>query len=180
MGVPMIDSRSEILIRGPHVSKTDTVSSWKVPFDVGCLNAFGNLLRSLPLQRKLGSQFVIGHHHASRWRTETDRRANGWIIDDLTELRRGVCWRREPAHDHAHKTVVTIVNGLEAGRRQDLYRRVTGNVVRSRALRQRNFDVSSHHVLAERRILGTLRPQRARVQSRKQKNQTDRKLFHFK
>ena len=62
------------------------------------------------------------------------------------------------------------MNGLEAGRRQDLYCRVAGNVVRSRALRQRNFSVSSHHVLAERRVLRFLCPHAGRTWATSSKN----------
>jgi hypothetical protein len=49
------------------------------------------------------------------------------------------------------------VHGLKSGRREYLYRRVVGNVVRSRALGQRNFNVSRPQLLIERRVLGTLR-----------------------
>src|SRR5258707_13222142 len=55
-----------------------------------------------------------------------------------------------------HRAVIAILSDLETGRRQDLYRRVAGNTVRRRALRQRDFGVSCHHVIAERRGLCTL------------------------
>src|SRR5258708_23530097 len=151
MWVPMTDSRSKILIRGPHVRKADAVSSRKFSFDVGRLKTLGNLIRRLPRNRKLGSQFVIGHHHARCWCGEADRCPDGWVVDDLAELRGRVGRCREPAHDHAHRAVIAILSDLETGRRQDLYRRVAGNTVRRRALRQRDFGVSCHHVLAERR-----------------------------
>src|SRR5713226_3605088 len=177
--MPMTDSRSKILIRGPHVSKTDAVSSRKVSFDVGCLNTLANLVWSLPLQRKLGSQFVIGHHHASCWCGETDRRPDGWVVDDLAELRGGVCRCREPAHDHAHKTVIAILSDLETGRRQDLYCCVAGNTLRCRTLRERNFGVSSHHVLAQQRVLRTLCIHAGRAEAGEQERQYISISFHF-
>src|SRR5882762_9393419 len=111
VGMPMTNSRSKTLICRPHVRKTDAVPPRKASFDVGGLNTLGNLVRSLPFQRKLGSQLVIGHHHASRWCVETEWGADGWVVDDLAVLSGRVGRRRERAHDHAHKTVVTIVNG---------------------------------------------------------------------
>src|SRR6267154_2547433 len=87
VGMPMTNSRSKTLICRPHVRKTDGVPPRKASLDVGGLNTLGNLIRSLPFQREFGSQLVIGHHHASRWCAETDWGADGWVIDDLAELR---------------------------------------------------------------------------------------------
>src|SRR5437773_8749100 len=93
------------------------------------------------------------HHHSGRWRGETDRCVDGWVVDNLTELRRGIGWRREPAHDQADRAVFTLVRNFVSRLRQYLNRRA----VRDRGWRstsgERDFGVLRHQVLAEGRIL---------------------------
>src|SRR5437667_12098006 len=80
--VPMTNSRSEILVRRPHVSKTDTVSSRKVAFDVCRLDTFGNLVRSLSIDGKFRSQFVTVQYQSRLWRAESDRCTSGLLDGD--------------------------------------------------------------------------------------------------
>jgi hypothetical protein len=86
----MTDSRSEILIRGPHASKTDTIPLRQFAFGISGLNTFGYLIRCLALHPKFAAQLVIRQHGSRCFRVETDRRADLCVIHEITKLRRGV------------------------------------------------------------------------------------------
>src|SRR5258708_36453488 len=158
MWMPMA-RRPKHLVRRPHVGKTHLGALWDLAFDVNALYPRGNLFGCLAFQPQFCPKFVIRQYRSRGLWVETNG-GSGFrvvinVIPDLDRSERRSSGK--PAHDHAHKAVVPPVHGLKSGRCEYLYRRVVGNVVRSRALGQRNFSVSRHHVFAERRVLGTLR-----------------------
>src|SRR5882724_11085110 len=180
MWMPMA-RRPKYLVRRPHVGKTHVGALWDLAFDVSCLYPIGNLLGCIAFQPQFCPKFVIRQYGSRGLWVETNG-SSGFrvVINVIPDLHRSE--RRssgKPAHDHAHKSVVPLVHGLKSGRREYLYRRAVGNVVRSRALGQRNFNVSRHQVLVERRVLGTLRYQGSNVQSSKQNDQDHWELLHF-
>src|SRR6266576_4055223 len=108
---------------------------------------------ALPLDRELGPKFVIGHHHSGRWCGETDRCVDGWVVDNLTELRGRIGWRREPAHYHAYRAVITLARNFIAGLGQHLNRRAVRNRGRRSTPGECDLGVLRHQIIAEGRIL---------------------------
>ena len=58
VGMPVADSGTQILIRGPHVSKTDAISLRQFAFGIRGLNTFDYLLRCLALHSKVAAQLA--------------------------------------------------------------------------------------------------------------------------
>src|SRR5689334_15795542 len=108
MGMPVADPRPETLIRRPHVGESDAVPLRQLAFSVGCLNAFGDLVRGFTLHPKSASQLVIRHDDSRCFRVETDGRTDFRIIDDVPEFGGGIGRRRPPTHDHAYEAVITF------------------------------------------------------------------------
>src|ERR1043166_4935678 len=151
--------RSKHLARRPHVGKAHRWPLGDLAFAVSGLYPLGNLHGALAFQPQFCAKFVIRQYGSRSQRIETNGSPGFYVVIDVvpdldwSEGRRS----RKPAHDDTHKTVVALVRGLKSGRCENLYRRVIGDKVWSRALRQCNFRVPSHHVLAERRVLRFLR-----------------------
>jgi hypothetical protein len=164
MWMPMA-RRPEQLVRRPHVSKTHFGALWDLAFDVSGLYTLGNLLGCLAFQPQFCPKFVIRQYSSRGLWVETNG-SSGFrvIVNVIPDLHRSE--RRssaKPVHDHAHKAVVPLVHGLKSGRREYLYRGVVGNVVWSRALGQRDFNVSRQAaplIIPMRRALITANPQR--------------------
>src|SRR6266567_6790445 len=115
MRVPMA-RRSKHLIRRPHVGKTHFGSFWDFALCVSGFYSCCDLLGSLTFQSQFCPKFVIRQHSSYGRRVQTDRRPSFCVIvnedPDLqwSERRRS----GKAPHDHAHKTVVSLVHDLIA------------------------------------------------------------------
>src|SRR5258708_33527105 len=146
--------RSKNLVRRPHVGKTHFGARRDLAFGVSRLHSLSNLVECLAVQSQFCPKFVIRQYGSYSLRVETDRRSELRVINDGMHLNRSE--RRsnsKPAHDHAHKAVVPLVYGLVTRRGKNSDGCAIGDSLRGRALGQRNFRVTSHHVLAEWRGL---------------------------
>src|SRR5260370_13535735 len=114
--MPRVDSWSKMLMGRPHVRETDHVPLRHLAFGIGCLNAFGDLLRRFAFHPKFAAQIVIRYYGSRcRW-VETNMRVDLWVIDEITKLCRGIRLGAPPIHHHANKTVVTFLLPLCAQR----------------------------------------------------------------
>src|SRR5262245_14534706 len=160
--MPRADSGPEILVRRPHIREANRVPPGQLAFGVCCLNAFRDLIRRFALHPQFASKLVIWHYGSRCSRVETDGRAEFRVINEVTELGRGIRRRHPPTHDHAHETVITFAGDLIPRSRQYLDRGPTRDVRRRRAFSQCNLGVPRHQVFAKRRILRRNRPSQYR------------------
>src|SRR5258708_27294961 len=149
--------RSKNLVRRPHVGKAHFGALRDLPFGVSGLYSLGNLVGCLAFQPKFCPEFVIRQYSSYGLWVETNGSSKLRVIDDGTHLSRSERGRdSKPAHDHTQKSVIPLVRGLVTRRGKNPDGCAIRNSLRGRALGQRNFGVSSHHVLAERRGLRLL------------------------
>src|SRR5216684_7633749 len=174
---------SKNLVRRPHVGKAHFWALWDLAFGVSGLHRLCNLFGRLSFQPQLCPKFVVRKYGSRGQRVETNGSAGFCVVGNVGANGQVSKRRRsgKPAHDDADITVVALVRDLKSRRCEDLDRRVFGNEVRSRAFRQRDLSVSSHHVLAERGILRFLRIRAGDAKADQQQKQPARNisvLFH--
>src|SRR5579859_4336991 len=144
-----VTSRSEDLIRGPHIGKTHSMPLGDLAVHVRRLNRFLYLFGGLAFQPEFVSEFVIRQDRASRLRIEADGRPGLWVVGNIR-----ADWKRsvggspgEPAHYDAHKAVITLVHDTIARRGKHLNGCMDGDASWSRAFRKRYLGILRHHVL---------------------------------